>query len=107
MAPPSLVSLLQYAVLGLVGYVLAGAPLLSILFGSSSKKHPSQQFTGDQSDSLVVPDQNLSCPFHGYNVHLFSHEPLVLYLAGFLSDEEAEHVVRMRYENYSSLHIFP
>ncbi|KAF2178581.1 hypothetical protein K469DRAFT_731601 [Zopfia rhizophila CBS 207.26] len=91
---PSLGTLIQFAVLGLLGYILAGAPLLSIFFGSPGL-HSHHQFSFDKVESLVIPEANLTCPAHAYSIHLFSRDPLVIYVDSFLSDAEAEHVVKM------------
>ncbi|KAF2200128.1 hypothetical protein GQ43DRAFT_397153 [Delitschia confertaspora ATCC 74209] len=90
---PKVGTLIQYLVLGILGYVLAGAPLASLLFGSPKERV--QQSSVDKAESLVIPEGNLNCPFHGYNVYKISHDPLVLYIRSFLSQEEADHIVRM------------
>lgn len=33
----------------------------------------------------------------GYKVHLFSKEPLVVYIEGFISEEERNHLLEIRY----------
>lgn len=103
---PRLTSLIQYTVLSLLGYILAGAPFSSFLFGSSSSsssssRNKSQAFTGDKSDSLIIPEHNLTCPHHGYQIHIFSRDPLIVYIESFLSGREAEHVVRMSEDKFT------
>jgi len=44
----------------------------------------------------VYPDPDLECPEHGYNVHIYSVKPLVIYVDGFLSSEEADELVELR-----------
>lgn len=39
----------------------------------------------------------LSCPPDTYAVHIFSKEPLVLYIEGFLSATERSHLLDIRY----------
>lgn len=95
----------QYAVLAVVGYILAGAPLLSIFSPSESNKSRSRanyrapEVSQEMLETLVIPNRNLTCGdehrFKG--VHVLSREPLVVYIEGFLSAEEAEHVVEVRY----------
>lgn len=105
--PFSLGSLVQYAFLGFVVYILAGAPLLSLfnLQGSSSLYSSYSTDTSSSTsaiaayklDSLVIPQANLNCEEHRYKgVYVLSREPLVVYIEGFLSDEECNGVVRVR-----------
>lgn len=44
-------------------------------------------------------DVPFTCPEQEgrYKVHIFSRVPLVIYIEGFLSEDEAEHLVRVRY----------
>jgi prolyl 4-hydroxylase len=47
-------------------------------------------------ESLVYPDPDLKCQEHGYDVHIYSTKPLVIYIDGFLSHEEADALVDLR-----------
>lgn len=47
-------------------------------------------------NSLVYPDLDLKCAQHNYEVHLFSAKPLVIYIDGFLTREEADALVELR-----------
>jgi prolyl 4-hydroxylase len=101
MHPISFSSLVQYAFFAVVIYVLAGAPLSSIISDSSSGSSgidiSAQSVTQEKIDSLVVPDADLKCGEHAYKgVHILSREPLVVYIEGFLSAEEAKRVVDVR-----------
>lgn len=52
----------------------------------------------EKIESLVLPERDLVCGEHKYKgVHILSREPLVVYIEGFLGDEEARHVVGIRY----------
>ncbi|ORY12134.1 hypothetical protein BCR34DRAFT_624486 [Clohesyomyces aquaticus] len=93
--PPSLGSLVQYSILGLVAYILAGAPLLDILSPHGKPKSEAQILSKDKLENLVIPEKGLICPEHGYKVFVFQRDPLVVYIEGFLSAEESEHIVRM------------
>jgi hypothetical protein len=97
----SVTALVQYAFFAVVVYVLAGAPLSNIL-------NDGQLGTGtgvgrgtvaqDKIDSLVVPEKDLKCNEHNYRgVHILSREPLVVYIEGFLGEEESRHVIDVRY----------
>ena len=39
---------------------------------------------------------NYTCPPHHYTVHVYSREPLVLYIENFLTDEERAHLLNIR-----------
>jgi prolyl 4-hydroxylase len=100
-----LASILQYAVLGMIGYVLAGAPLLSLLTNSTYESRKARASFGqpsalshDKAAGLIIPERNLSCAEHTYKgLHVLSREPLVVYVEGFLRGHEVEHVVNVRY----------
>jgi hypothetical protein len=94
----SISSVVQYTVFGVFAYILAGAPLLSIF--SSDSGVVKTQLSFDQAETLVFPEKVLKCPEHKYAVHILSRDPLVVYIEGFLSHEEAEHVVTMRWVAY-------
>jgi prolyl 4-hydroxylase len=117
---PSLSTLIQYTVIGLVVYILAGAPQLpippflsssfpSLGLGSSQSQSSREQsaaakdgkagrFQGDKIENLIHPKRNLDCEEfdHGYKTHVFSREPLVVYIEGFLSESERRRVVELR-----------
>jgi len=40
---------------------------------------------------------DLSCPEHTYNVHLFSRDPLAIYISNFITEEEAQHLEEITY----------
>ena len=64
-----------------------------------------QVFVSHYSGAAVVPEVNKSeveilaekCREHTYSVRLFSRDPLVLYLDGFVSLGEAEYLVGLAY----------
>ncbi|KAH8731387.1 hypothetical protein GQ44DRAFT_671203 [Phaeosphaeriaceae sp. PMI808] len=92
----SLSSLVQYGFLAIVVYVLAGAPLSTLVSNSYSGANASEHSAAslDKLESLVIPDTDLQCEQHTYKgVHILNREPLVVYIEGFLGDEEARHVV--------------
>lgn len=110
-------STIQYLVLAGLAYILAGAPLLehlSALTTPSSSSTPKSTWDTTTSKSsrngfpappaylenLVFPDKNLTCGEHSYKgVYVLNREPLVVYIEGFLSEEESRHVVEERYVN--------
>ncbi|OCL04995.1 hypothetical protein AOQ84DRAFT_323635 [Glonium stellatum] len=89
----------QYLFIGAIGYILAGAPLSRSLFGPS-KQNPPEEISSEKSASLVIPEDNLTCPYHAYNIHIFSRDPLIIYIQSFLSNEEAEHIVSMSEDKF-------
>ncbi|PVI01323.1 hypothetical protein DM02DRAFT_641937 [Periconia macrospinosa] len=87
----SISTIVQYVFITVVGYVLAGAPLQTLLFSSAST---SSAQNGEKLEGLVVPDRNLTCGGHGFKgVYVLNRDPLVVYIEGFLSQEECDHVV--------------
>lgn len=48
----------------------------------------------------------LSCPPDAYSVRIFSKEPLVLYIEGFLSSGERAHLLDIRYGGFTSALLF-
>lgn len=98
----SVSSLVQYVFFAAIVYVLAGAPLSTIFGESSASKGISANSNAGANlkklENLVVPEADLECGDHAYKgVYVLSREPLVVYIEGFLSDEEAKHVVDTRY----------
>jgi prolyl 4-hydroxylase len=97
----SLLSLLQYALLALVAYVLAGAPLLTLLSGGGTSGRRDAVNSGNASlvlEMLAIPQPGLRCEEHKFTgVHVLRTEPLVVYIEGFLSEEEAREIVNVRY----------
>jgi prolyl 4-hydroxylase len=97
----SLLSLLQYALLALVAYVLAGAPLLTLLSGDGASGRRGAVSSGNASlvlEMLAIPQPGLQCEEHKFTgVHVLRTEPLVVYIEGFLSEEEAREIVDVRY----------
>ncbi|XP_014561583.1 hypothetical protein COCVIDRAFT_86384 [Bipolaris victoriae FI3] len=99
----SLSSIAQYVFLAGLAYVLAGAPLSSLI-NSSSSNSESYNVNGKAREgkvvdvrtleSLVIPETNLSCAEHRYKgVYVLSRDPLVIYIEGFLGEGEGKEVV--------------
>jgi prolyl 4-hydroxylase len=100
--PISISSFIQYTFLAVLAYILAGAPLLSILGLNSESSGGVKARDGSvdvgKLENLVIPEKNLSCKEHAYKgVYVLSREPLVVYIEGFLSEGEGEEVVKLRY----------
>lgn len=88
-------TVLEVAAISIVIYILLGAPGLS-----STKIEPAT--TSDvptakaKVEHLVYPSKGLQCPRHDYDIHIFSTNPLVLYVDGFLSNAESDHLISLR-----------
>lgn len=77
-------------------------PLSQLLLGSECSAPPRQirrtPRPAVRSDLLAAEDWpgNLTCPGDAYSVHLFSKEPLVVYIENFLSAGERAHLLEIR-----------
>ncbi|CAI9635341.1 unnamed protein product [Alternaria burnsii] len=102
----SITSFVQYAFLAALAYILAGAPLSTLLVsrtngdsalsGSSILGAKKGVDTISKLENLVIPEKNLSCAAHAYKgVYVLSREPLVVYIEGFIGEEEAKEVVAL------------
>jgi prolyl 4-hydroxylase len=78
-------------------YVLVYVPLSQIIFGSGVKRQFEDESPLELNSSFIATDDPLFCPSHSYNTYILSHEPLMVYIEGFLSPNESEHLVRVRY----------
>ena len=88
----------EVATISIVIYIVVGAPGLSSLgLGTHGGVQQDVPVARARIESLVYPDKDLVCPDHKYDVHVLASEPLVLYIDDFLSDEEADHLVDIRY----------
>ncbi|KAI1568879.1 2og-fe oxygenase family protein [Pyrenophora tritici-repentis] len=101
----SISSLFQYTVLAALAYILAGAPLSSLLSSPSSTSKNNNtarpgagqnSHNGPELENLVIPEKGLECGGHQFKgVYLMSREPLVVYIEGFLGEGEGYEVVRL------------
>lgn len=91
-------TVVEVGLISAVIYVLLGAPGFpaGLVTGGSSTAKNDVPVARAKIESLVYPDQTLSCAEHEYNIHVFSTAPLVIYIDGFLSEGEAEHLVNIR-----------
>ena len=60
-----------------------------------------RMYTVDDGDSITELG-NCSTP-EGFKIHILGHRPLVIYIENFVSEEEADHLVRKRCVFYSLL----
>ncbi|OJJ51674.1 hypothetical protein ASPZODRAFT_12487 [Penicilliopsis zonata CBS 506.65] len=101
-------------------YLFIGAPLFRQIFPdsntpqSASTSRPSSIFEDSETiakphdDTFLSPDngEDLTCPGENYHVHLLRRDPLVIYIEGFVSEEEADHLVRESVDKYSPSIVF-
>lgn len=76
-------------------------PLSQLLLGRSPSAAPQIRRTPRPAinESLLALDDwagNLTCGNDRYSVHLFSKEPLIMYVEGFISKEERAHLLEIR-----------
>jgi hypothetical protein len=98
-------TIVEVAVISVVIYIFLGAPGLKtpVQHKPSNNEHdvPTPRA---KAESLVYPDtQNLKCAKHEVDMHIFSTQPLVIYIDGFLSDAEVRHLVEIRWPNSTQL----
>ena len=95
-------TVLEVAIISIVIYVFLGTPGLTNSSGGKSPSKIDIPIARAKTESLVYPDRNLECPRHAYDIHVFATSPLVIYIDGFLSEEEAQHLVDIRQVYLSS-----
>jgi prolyl 4-hydroxylase len=78
--------------------LLAGGPVQKFLLGGQNDGQPlsSHEVPILDAEKLVFPEKDLFCPQHSFGTHILSTEPLVVYISGFLSEQEADHLVQIR-----------
>lgn len=91
----------SYAVGLLACLLVLYTPLSQLIFGRPPSAAPSIRRTPRPAvnESLLALDDwpgNLTCGEDRYSVHLFSKEPLIIYIQGFLSLEERAHLLDIR-----------
>ncbi|OOF99890.1 hypothetical protein ASPCADRAFT_203714 [Aspergillus carbonarius ITEM 5010] len=90
-------------------YLFVIAPLLRQLFPVTTDIFDPDTDTPDAETDITLDPEILSlpdgviptCPKDTYRVHLLSKDPLIIYIEDFLSDEEADHLVRISEPNYT------
>jgi prolyl 4-hydroxylase len=106
---PRIRTIFEYFLFSIPLYIFVLSPLLRTYFpsfslfdgsdtsvsfsSSSSAKHQSYEKT----DALVIPDPHLQCADSTYKTRILSREPLIVYIEGFLSDEEVRHFIDLAF----------
>ncbi|EMD00758.1 hypothetical protein BAUCODRAFT_144379 [Baudoinia panamericana UAMH 10762] len=86
-------TVVEVAGIAAIIYVLLGAPGLPSAWRTGRSAEKDTPAVRTKIESLVSPAKELNCPTHKYETHVFSSSPLILYVDGFLSDSEAEHLI--------------
>lgn len=113
---PKLSTLITWLLYFVPGYIFVLDPLIRSFFpGNSSSPSWAEDQGADTfeewdhapstlhltDDSFISPEDGVpaNCPgeAEGYRVHLLSRAPLVLYIENFVSADEADHLVDIRY----------
>ena len=90
-------TILEVAVISIVIYVFLGTPGLKTPAQHEPSVEEDVPVARAKAETLVYPDMmNLKCAKHELDMHVFSTDPLVIYIDGFLSDSEAQHLVAIR-----------
>lgn len=87
----------EVGLISAVIYVLLGAPGLPASLKTTSSIEQELPVVHAKVENLVYPNKDLRCPEHKYDIHVFSTTPLIIYIDGFLSSSEAEHLVEIRF----------
>ncbi|KAK5165952.1 uncharacterized protein LTR77_008876 [Saxophila tyrrhenica] len=87
-------TIVEVAAISIVIYIVLGAPGLKTPSHIESTSEQDVPIARARAESLVYPDwKDLKCSKHGVDMHIFSTQPLVIYIDGFLSGDEVEHLV--------------
>ena len=73
-------------------YIFLYQPLYNMIYGPPPTP-PSQLAL---NESFIALGEPLSCPSHNFDIHIFSREPLIIYITSFLSPEESQHLLAIR-----------
>ena len=98
----------EIGIIALVIYYLIGTPgLSSSSSANSTQKDDNVPVARAKIESLVYPEKDLKCPDHSYKtIHIFSSSPLIIYIDGFLSPSEADHLINMSSQKWQTSTIF-
>ena len=90
-------TIVEVGVISAVIYIFLGTPGLRLSSSEKSTTHSDVPIAKAKTESLVYPSKDLECPRHDFDIHIFSTSPLVVYVDGFLGDQEAEHLIGIRF----------
>lgn len=87
---------LQYIGILAVLYIVFGNSISTTVFPQTKEETVDLPVSQDHIESLVYPDPKMQCPQKPLDVHIFSNNPLIIYIPTFLSDEESQHMIEIR-----------
>lgn len=87
----------EFAVISAVIYLLVGAPGFPKSLIGATDQERAVPVSQAKIDSLVYPSKELRCPDHNYNIRIFASSPLIIYIDNFISEEEAKHLIQLRF----------
>jgi prolyl 4-hydroxylase len=110
---PKLSTIVSWAFYLVPIYILLISPALRAIFSSEDADNGfrlPEDIESDEDDQLlpglnttddsfISPEGNIPvhCPGDDYRIHLFSRTPLIIYVENFVSPEEADHLVTVRF----------
>lgn len=89
-------TVVEVGIISAVIYILLGSSGVSVT--NSTTNEQDVPIARAKADSLVYPDEHLQCQRHNFETHIFSTNPLVIYVDGFVSGSEAQHLIDIRYD---------
>ncbi|CAG8960032.1 hypothetical protein HYFRA_00013220 [Hymenoscyphus fraxineus] len=81
-------------------YVLIWVPLQNLIFGTGTPR-PSDPSAAILNSTFIASDDPIECAPHAYQTFTLSHEPLIIYVEDFLSEQESKHLVKISEDNYA------
>jgi len=90
---PRVRTVVEYLVFALPVLLFFGGPALRPYLSSESSRKPHTSYNHVESLSLDTSTHGLDCPSHLSSTYVLSREPLIIYIDGFLSALEADHIV--------------
>jgi len=92
---PRIRTVVEYLVFSLPVLIFFGAPALRPFWSSESSPKPYSSYNHIESLSFDSTAHSIDCPSHSFSTYVLSREPLVVYVDGFLSVLEADHIVNV------------
>lgn len=94
-------TIIEYLViLGAIAFFFGGQYFNTSQGEDAVEDEEPQPLSREKMESLVSPDPHLECQHPPFDVHIFSSSPLIIYVPSFLSKEEQDHMIEIRYAHY-------
>jgi prolyl 4-hydroxylase len=88
----------SYIITGIAFLIVFYNPINHMIWPNDSPSRPSGR--PSLNESLIAIDDgadSILCPPDGYQTHILSRQPLVVYIENFISDKEIAHLIGLRY----------